>query len=86
MDCIGAALCCPSECLDLMMAAGVQHGQNHQVRVGEQPLLCLLGVLTGSLGSPTEKTQMLAARQALQVFEADARQPGNFVRSEKLLA
>jgi len=66
-----------------MLAARVEHGQDHQVGIGEQPFLRLR---SGGLRSASNKPEVLAARKALEVVEADSGEPGNLIRGEELLA
>ena len=66
-----------------MLATRVKHSQNHQIGIGEQPFF---GLRTSGLRSASEKSEVLAARQALEVIQADPREPGDFIRSKELLA
>ena len=66
-----------------MLAARVKDGQDHQVGIGEQPFF---GLRTSGLRSASNEAEVLAARKALEVIEADSREPGDFIRGEELLA
>ncbi len=66
-----------------MLATRVKNSQDHQVGIGEQPLF---GLRPGSLCGASEKSKVLAARKALEVIQADSREPGDFIRSKELLA
>jgi hypothetical protein len=63
----------------LVLATRVEHGQNHQVGIGEQPFFSLR---TGGLRSARERTEVLAAREALEMLQANSRKPGDFIRCE----
>lgn len=66
-----------------MLAAGVKDGQDHQVGIGEQPFL---GLRTGGLRGASDKSEVLAARKALEVIEANSGEPGDLIRCKQLLA
>ena len=66
-----------------MFAACLQHRNDAQIRVREQPLARFGS--RGS-GSPCERAEMLVFCETPQVIEADASQIGNFFFREELLA
>jgi hypothetical protein len=66
-----------------MLAARVKDRQNHQVRIGEQPFF---GLRSGSFCGASDKSEVLAARKALEVIQANSRKPGDFIRGKELLA
>jgi hypothetical protein len=66
-----------------MLAARVKDRQDHQVGIGEQPFF---GLRSGSFCGASEKTKVLAARKALEMIQADSREPGDFIRGKELLA
>jgi hypothetical protein len=65
-----------------VLAAGVQHGQNEQVGIGEKPFLRLSA---GRLRCASQHSQMLATGEITEMLQADASQAGDFVFREKLL-
>ncbi len=65
-----------------MLAARVKNREDHQVGIGEQPLF---GLSTRGLRSACEKSEVLTPSKTLQVIEADAGEPGDFVRREQFL-
>jgi hypothetical protein len=67
----------------LVLAAVVKNGQNHQVGIGEQPFF---GLRTGGLRSPSKESEVLAAGKALEVVNADSREPRDFICRKQLLA
>ena len=80
-----------------MLAAGVQNGQHHQVRVGEQPLFylaarcfnllaCGFDLLSGGLGGAGNEAEMLISGGSAQVLEANPGENRNLLRGEDLLA
>ena len=66
-----------------VLAARAEDGQNHQVGMGEKPLV---GLVPGGFGRADQKSQVAAARQGTQVLQADSGQPGNLLLGEDLLA
>jgi len=66
-----------------MLATRVKNSQDHQVGIGEQPFF---GLRTSGLRSASEKPEVLTARKALEVIQADSREPGDFIRGKELLA
>jgi hypothetical protein len=66
-----------------VLAAGTEDSQNHQIGMGKEPAV---GLIPGSLSRAGEETQVTAARQGMQVFQADSGQPGNLLLGEDLLA
>ena len=66
-----------------VLAAGAEDRQNHQVGMGEKPLV---GLVPGGFGRADQKSQVAAARQGTQVLQADSGQPGNLLLGEDLLA
>jgi len=69
--------------LGSVLAARAEDRQNHQVGMGEKPLV---GLVPGGLGRADQKSQVAAARQSMQVLQADSGQPGNLLLGEDLLA
>ena len=67
----------------LVLAAGVEDGQNHQVRIREQPLL---GFRAGGFGHPRQSAQVLILGHGAEVIPADSRQARNLVFGEEFLA
>jgi hypothetical protein len=66
----------------LVRAAGMENGEYHQIRIGEEPLF-RLGA--GCLGRPREESQTLASRHVPEVLQTNARQPGDFLFGKELL-
>jgi len=66
-----------------MLATRVKNSQDHQVGIGEQPFF---GLCPSGLRSTSNETEVLAAREALEVIQTDSREPGDFIRGEQLLA
>lgn len=66
-----------------MLATRVKNSQNHQIGIGEQPFF---GLRSSSLSGASDETKVLAARKALEVIQADSREPGDFIRGKELLA
>jgi hypothetical protein len=66
-----------------MLATRVQDCQDHQVGIGEQPFF---GLCPSGLRSASDKSEVLTSRKALEVIQADSREPGDFVRGKELLA
>ncbi len=64
------------------MAARIQYGEDHQVGIREQPFFSLL---TGRFRGAGEEAEVFAARGAVQVFQANAGQPGNLIGGKELL-
>jgi hypothetical protein len=67
----------------LVIATGLQDGNDHQVRIGEEPLL---GFNAGSFGGARNRTQVFVAGKAAQVIHADARQSHHLIFGKNLLA
>src|SRR5437899_10250028 len=67
----------------LVLAALVQHRQDHQVRLRKQPMFRLL---THRLCRTGDKADVPRARQMAEMFEADARQSGSLRVRKDLLA
>jgi hypothetical protein len=67
----------------LVIATRLQNGNDHQVRIGEEPLF---GFNAGSFGGASNRPEVLVAGQAAQVIHADARQSHHFIFGEYLLA
>jgi hypothetical protein len=67
----------------LVLAARMQNRKDHQVGIGEEPLL---GSGARSFGRPGELAEVLGECQGTQVVEADSGEPDYFVLGEKLLA
>ena len=67
---------------NLVMAAGNEHCQDHQLGIGEQPAL---GLLPGALRGFHDGSQVLAASEVMQMFQANSREPGDLVIGEQLL-
>lgn len=65
-----------------MLTAVEKNGEDHQVGIGEQQLI---GLLSDNFGGPRNETQVLALRQNPKMFDANARQFGNFFGREDLL-
>ena len=66
-----------------MLAARIQHRQEHQVRQRKQPLI---GLLPRWLIRACDKAEVPAARQTVEMLHADARQAGNLRVRKDLLA
>ena len=66
-----------------MLAAMVEDSEDHQVRVGEQPLF---GLLAGGRSRTLDEAEVLAARKVPQMLEANPGQSGDFLLGEDLLA
>jgi len=67
----------------LVLAAVVQHGQDHQVRTRKQPLFRLL---THRLRGARDKADAPSAGEMVETLEADARQGGSLRVGKDLLA
>ena len=63
----------------LVVAAGLERGQDAQIRVGEKPSLCLAS------HDPCERAEVLAAGHGAKMFRTDSRQLRDFVFGEDLL-
>jgi hypothetical protein len=68
---------------ELVIATGLQNGNDHQIRIREEPLL---GFNAGSFSGAGNRPEVLIAGKAAQVIHADARQSHHFIFSEYLLA
>jgi hypothetical protein len=66
-----------------MFATGAKNGEDHQVRVREEPLF---GFRAGSFGDASQRSKVPIPGEATQVFQADASQTSNFVFGEDFLA
>ena len=66
-----------------MLAAWVKDGQNHQIRIREQPLL---GFRAGSLSHARQSSEVFILGHRAEVIQADARQARNLVFGEEFLA
>jgi hypothetical protein len=66
-----------------MLATSVKNSQDHQVGIGEQPFF---GLRSSSFCGASEKPEVLTTRKALEVIQADSREPGDFIRGKELLA
>lgn len=51
--------------------------------MGEEPLI---GLVPGGLSRTNQESQVAAARQGMQVFQADPRESGDFLLGKNLLA
>src|SRR3989449_1517681 len=67
----------------LVLAARIQHRQDHQVRLRKQPLI---GLLPPCLIRECDKAEVPAARQTAEMLQADPRQRGNLSVRKDLLA
>jgi hypothetical protein len=67
----------------LVLAARVQNGENHQVRIREQPLFC---AGAGGFGRARELSEMLVLGQSVKVIQTNACEARDFVLGEELLA
>lgn len=67
----------------LVLAARLEHGENHQVGVRKKPLF---GFGAGGLGYAGQRTQVLIAGEASKVIEANPSERGYFVLGKDLLA
>ena len=67
----------------LVLAARVKNSQDHQIGIGEQPFF---GLRPSSFCGASDKSEVLAARKALQVIQADSGEPGDLIRGKELLA
>jgi hypothetical protein len=67
----------------LVLAAGIEDREHHQVRIREQPLFRLSPC---RFRRARQETQMLAARQAAEMLQANAGQARNLIFCEQLLA
>lgn len=67
----------------LVLAARMKHGQDHQVRIGEQPLF---GLRTRRFGRAHQLPQMAVACQSADVLQADPGQADDFIFRKNLLA
>jgi hypothetical protein len=61
----------------------MQNRKNHQVGIGEEPLL---GSGASGFGRSGKLAEVLGEGQGAQVVEADSGEPDHFVLGEKLLA
>jgi hypothetical protein len=61
----------------------MKDSENHQVGIGEKPLLCFGA---GSFSRAREVSEVLILGEGAQVILADARQARNLVHGEKFLA
>jgi hypothetical protein len=66
-----------------MIAARLQDGDNHQVGIREKPLF---GFDAGGFGCAGNGAQVLIAREAAQVIDADPGESYDFVFREHFLA
>ena len=73
----------PGHLRSLVLAARMQHHQNHQVRQRKQPLVRLL---PRRLSRARDKADVPGARQIVEMLQADARQAGNLRVREDLMA
>src|SRR6266852_1945181 len=67
----------------LVLAARIQHRQDHQVRWRKQPLI---GLLPRCLIRACDKAEVPPARQTVEMLQADPRQRGNLRVRKDLLA
>ena len=65
-----------------MLAARVEDPKDHQVRIGEEPLLGFGASLLGHASKPAE---VLVPRHASQVFQANSSEGRHFVFGEYFL-
>jgi enhancing lycopene biosynthesis protein 2 len=63
----------------LVLAARVQNGENHQVRIREQPLFC---ARAGGFGRARELSEMLVLGQSPKMVQANACKARDFVFGE----
>src|SRR5580704_13675004 len=66
-----------------MVAARLQHGEDHQIGVRKKPLL---GFGPGGFGSARDRSQVLILRELAQMVSADAREGDDFIFGEDFLA
>lgn len=66
-----------------MLATGLKYGENHQIRVREEPLF---GFGASGLGNARQSAQVLISGEASQVIQTDAGEGGDFVFGKDLLA
>ena len=66
-----------------MVAARLQHGEDHQIGMREKPLF---GFGAGRLGGARDRSQVLVLRQLAQMVGSDARKGDDFVFGEDFLA
>ena len=66
-----------------MLAARMEHGQDHQVRIAEQPLF---GLRTRRFGRAHQLPEMAVAGQSADVLQADPSQANDFIFREDFLA
>ena len=67
----------------LVLAARLDDGQDHEVRMRKEPLP---GFGAGCWGGARERSEVLVPRKPAQVFNANAGQVGDLVLGEELLA
>ena len=72
----------PATARGLVRAAREERHQHHQVGQSEQPLF---GLDTSRFGRPGDHAQVTAAREVVQVIDANAGQAGNFGVRKDLL-
>lgn len=65
-----------------VIAAGIENRKDTEIRVGKDPALRLP---SGNSGDAHDHAQMLAARGAVEVVQANPSEPGNFLISEQFL-
>lgn len=66
-----------------MIATRMKNGDDHEVRIREQPLF---GFGACRFGSSGDCAQVLVSSEPAKMVQADARQGGHFVFGEDLLA
>ena len=66
-----------------MLAAREQNGEDHQVRIREEPLLRTRAC---RFGRADELSEVLVLGEGVQMIEADPREARHFVFGENLLA
>jgi hypothetical protein len=69
--------------LNLVLAARVKHGQDHQIRIGEHQLF---SAGAGRFGCSRQESQVLAAGKFPEMLEANPGQADDFILGEELLA
>ena len=66
-----------------MLAAGMQDGEDHQIRVREKPFF---GFGAGGFRGACQSAKVFVFRKAVQMFQADPGQRGDFILGENFLA
>jgi hypothetical protein len=68
---------------ELVLAAGMQNGEDHQIGVREKPFL---GADASGFSCADQFAEMLVMGEGVQVIEANTRQAGYLILGECLLA